>query len=354
MRLAARAAAWTLLAALAGCSALGLQPRPPIEWTRLPDLRVPLGGQFAGVSGGALVVAGGAHFPVPMFEGGKKQWVDTVYALEPGAALWQEVGSLEGPLAYGASVTTADGILLIGGCNAERCLDRVVRLRYAGGQVEQTALPNLPKPCAYTSAARMGSTVYVAGGQDLPRPVAALKNFWALDLDQPEPQWQELEPWPGPGRVLPVAGVADGAFYLFGGCKLKTDQAGRRWREYLADAYRYRPGEGWEPIADLPRPMAGAPSPAPVLGRELVVLGGDDGANALKVWQLRDRHPGFRHEVLAYDPAADQWRVLQDLPAALVTTTAVAWQGGIVVPGGEDRPGHRSATVLFGRPTAQK
>ena len=35
-----------------------------LGWRRLPDLPLALAGQFAGVHNGALIVAGGSHFPV--------------------------------------------------------------------------------------------------------------------------------------------------------------------------------------------------------------------------------------------------------------------------------------------------
>ena len=51
-------------------------------WERLPSLpdREGFAGLFAGVSGGALLVAGGANFPdAKPWEGGKKVWYDTVF-----------------------------------------------------------------------------------------------------------------------------------------------------------------------------------------------------------------------------------------------------------------------------------
>ena len=66
---------------LAACMPLAA----PAEWERLPP--VPDGegvaGAFAGVSGGALVVAGGAHFPDRKpWDGGTKRWHDAVYLLD--------------------------------------------------------------------------------------------------------------------------------------------------------------------------------------------------------------------------------------------------------------------------------
>src|SRR4051794_14537917 len=55
------------------------------EWKQLPSLPDAEGfaGSFAGVSNGALLVAGGTNFPGKKpWEGGAKVWYDTVYVLE--------------------------------------------------------------------------------------------------------------------------------------------------------------------------------------------------------------------------------------------------------------------------------
>jgi N-acetylneuraminic acid mutarotase len=91
-----------------------------------------------------------------------------------------------------------------------------------------------------------------------------------------------------------------------------------------------------------------APS-APLGSSRIVVFGGDDGALAARVAELGDRHPGFSRDVLAYDIAANTWTSIGTMPRSLVTTTAVPVGDAIVIAGGEDRPGHRSAAVLRGR-----
>ena len=47
----------------------------------------------------------------------------------------------------------------------------------------------------------------------------------------------------------------------------------------------------------------------------------------------------------AYDPEQNAWSTAGEMPFSLVTTSAVVWQGRIVVPGGEARPGVRSPQV---------
>ncbi len=332
-------------AALCGAATGAPGAKTSLTWSRLPDLPVGISGQFAGAAGDRLLVVGGTHFPVPLFEGGKKEWVPTVQALRPGEREWTTVGQLPqpGPSAYGVSAPHGKALITVGGCDAERHYATGYRIRWSGEKLRVDRLPNLPRPSAYLAGARIGDTLYVAGGQETPTSTTALRGFWSLDLSKPGAKWKEREPWPGPGRILPAMGAVDGELYLASGAELYAGPDGKPARRYLRDAYRYRPGSGWERIADLPRPVVAAPCLAE--GDRLLVFGGDDGENAARVFELKEKHPGFSREVLAFDPRSGRWSPAGAYPAGLVTTTACRWQGKIVVPGGEDRPGHRAAGV---------
>ena len=126
-------------------------------WQALPDLPEPLGvaGPCAGVSNGALIVAGDSR----------------VFVLEDPSGPWRSAGTLEQPRARGASVTTPDGVICLRGSEA-------FRLRWINGRIEREQLPELPRPCADMSPAILGNTVYVAGGQALPEAASATKGFW--------------------------------------------------------------------------------------------------------------------------------------------------------------------------------
>lgn len=315
------------------------------DWKMLPALPGPLSGHFAGTSGGALIAAGGTNFPVSLFEGGTKEWYGAVYVLPKGAKKWTKEGFLLRPLAYGGSVSTDEGLICIGGGDADRHYCDVFRLTWANGRVERTDLPALPGPTAFCGAALLGKTIYLAGGQDDPRATEGTMMVYALDLSAEQPAWVNIEPLPGPGRILPAVAAQDGAVYVFGGASLHPGPDGKAVRTYLTDAYCYRPGKGWKRIADLPSPVTAAPSAA-YGPSHVLVFGGDDGANAHRVQELKERHPGFSRKVLAYHTITDTWAHMGTLPKGLVTTNAVAWEGGIVIPGGEDRPGHRSDQLL--------
>ena len=60
--------------------------------------------------------------------------------------------------------------------------------------------------------------------------------------------------------------------------------------------------------------------------------------------EVQDR-PYFPREILAYHTITNTWTTIGDIPEAVVTTSAVAWDGQIVVPSGEVRPGIRTDRV---------
>ena len=316
-------------------------------WRELPPLPDKFGfaGPYVGSHNGALLVAGGANFrDKPPWEGGTKVWYDTVFVLEKPDGAWKAAGKLPRPLGYGVSLSTKDGVVCLGGSDAQQHYADVFLLRWNNGEIKNSPLPSLPKSCANFSGALLGKTIYVAGGIETPGSTNTLKTFWSLDLGAAKPQWRELEPWPSPGRMLAVAAVQDKSIFLASGAELSGDAHGKPVRRYLSDAYRYQPGRGWKRLADLPRATVAAPTPAPVLGQSaFLILGGDDGA--LVNFQPLDRHPGFPKTILAYDTVTDTWKPFGEMPIAHVTTSMTRWKSGFVMPSGEIRPGVRSPKV---------
>jgi len=80
-------------------------------------------------------------------------------------------------------------------------------------------------------------------------------------------------------------------------------------REYLTDAWRYDPGaDTWTQLADIPQPCSAAPSPAIPAGHDmLVIIGGDAGHTAGQTDTLRDNHPGFADNQQIYCATTDAW-----------------------------------------------
>ena len=199
----------------------------PVSWFRLPDLpgtekspSLGVSAPFTGVSGGQLFVAGGCNFPgKPASEGGTKEYYSDIYALDMADRSptgWRRIGKLPLPLAYGASVTTPEGIVWIGGNNNKEVSGQVFFVNWDGEkqQLHITELPPLPMPLDNLSATYADGCLYVAGGKGKPQTVPIGKDgsqtaptnpFFSLQLTPSlQKEWVRLPDFPGPARVQPV------------------------------------------------------------------------------------------------------------------------------------------------------
>ena len=347
---------WLLVLFCALSVARGVEP---IEWGELAPLPDEHGfaGAFAGVTGGRLVVAGGANFPDGFpWDGGSKVWHDRVFVSDETGGAWEEVaGKLPRALGYGVSVTVAerDSVFFIGGNDAEGSYAEVYEVSWDGG-IRIEARASLPVASAMGCGALLGNSIYVAGGTD--DGERALARCWRMDLGAEVLGWEEVA-WPdgARGRVLAVAGVQGGEFYLVSGCDLGAESWDKR--TYLRDGYAFSAKTGeWRETGMLPRSVAAAPSPMVPAGQAgLLVMGGAYREFVDAQRRLRPEsngngveHPGFVKEVLAYDRITDTWTPAGNVGAAYVpvTATAVGWKGSWVVPTGEVKPGIRSPQVI--------
>jgi N-acetylneuraminate epimerase len=337
---------WLLaLAPVMGFATAAMEPLA-LKWNQLPSVPDAEGfaSAFAGVSHGALLVAGGANFPGKRpWEGGAKVWYDEVFVLESPEGPWRTGGRLPRANAYGVSFTTADGVVCAGGGDAREHWRDVFLLTWDGAQVRTKALPALPTPLAFGSGAAIGSKIYLFGGLVRPDATTASANFWILDLSLASPAWRELPPCPGPARMLAQVGVVDGVFYVCGGVSLHAGPDDKAVRTYLSDTYAYEPAKSWRKLADMPHAVAAAPSPMPVSpAGELLVISGDDGTRGHLVGP---DHPGFKQEVLVYDSVRDTWKQSADAPISRATAPTALWQGAWIVASGERKPGYRSPEI---------
>ncbi len=320
-----------------------------MRWSRIPESpNAPgVGGAFLGTSGDLLLMAGGSNFPTkPAWEGGAKVWHDTVYTIGPRNRKWTEAGKLPRPIGYGVGISIRQGLLTIGGANAERHYQDCYVLSIEEGELKVRPFPFLPRPLAYAAGALVGSKVIVAGGTERPDATAASSTAYAIDLANLTGGWKELPLWAGSGRMLAQAAGTKDTFFLFGGVALTAGAKGAE-REYLSDCHAFTLGKEWRRLAPLPRPIAAAPTPCPFVGEQALLLGGDDGTLAGKVEGAK--HPGFSKKILSYDKTLDTWTEAGEAPAALLTTGCTKWNGGIAVVNGEIRPCMRSSEGWLGR-----
>lgn len=344
-----------------------------LSWKELAPLPDPVGfaSPFAGVVDGSLVVAGGANFPDGRpWEGASKVWHDSVFVLDEPEGDWRPAGRLPRPLAYGVSITTPDGLVCIGGSDEQSHFATVFRLRLQSGKAVFDEMPDLPLTLANGAGLLMGNSIYVVGGQGQPNARPS-RQVWKLDLSTNEPMWEELPPLPGSARMLATVGTLNGDLFVFSGTDLVSKgESDSLVREYLQDAWRYAPGNGWLRLHDLPEPRVAAPGPAIPMGMaHLLLLGGDTGELASEIATMKDAHPGFASEILAYHIITDTWTRAGSLPVdpgpdpatepnlglwSPVTVPVVDWNGLYVIPSGEVRPGVRTPRVLAAVPTVQR
>ncbi len=313
---------------------------PAGSWKDLPPLPSAISGQAAGVSHGALLVIGGSSFEKPPYDGGVKQWHDTILILEPNASHWITFHTRRA-FGYGGSVTWKESVIVAGGTDGRENFNEVREFQWRSGKPAEAELPSLPMPLANCAAALIGDRLFVFGGQESPSATSASKRLFSLDLAHRSEGWKSLEQLPGPGRILPVFAAVGQELYVFGGAELTP--AGRN---YLHDGWRWSAAaHGWKPAPAPPFSMVAAPVISASPDR-IIAFGGDDGAMVNRVEELRERHPGFSKQINVFETGKQKWTQAGALPLGLVTTAAVAWGGRSVIPGGEDRPGHRSSRVL--------
>jgi len=218
----------------------------------LPDVpaEIGLGGPLVGTHDGVLIVAGGANFPTPLTEGGAKVWHDDVYVLLPGSDLWLTGQKLPRPLAYASCTSTARGIVVVGGSDADQVYSTVFRMRWdiRSKQVLFESLPDLPAASAFGSAESIGDIVYLCQGKHQKSDLQLNGGFWQLDLADVDGGWQSLPEHPGEVRFKMSTAVQKGPggenqLFLFSGTSTReTDQGDPRFTAYT-DGYRYAPRE---------------------------------------------------------------------------------------------------------------
>lgn len=337
------------------------------SWHQLAPLPDPHGfaGPYAGVSGGALIVAGGANFPGGRpWEGHPKVWHRSIFVLPSPDGTWKRLSQrLPAAVAYGAALNLGGRMICCGGGNAETHSQACFELVWNGTTIVHRTLPDMPGPNAFFAAASNRNSVFVAGGIAQPDADQALDSFWQLTLDEGHPpQWRRLPTWPAEGRMLATLGATEEAVFLFGGARLYRDDHGEVTREFLNDAWKFDLAkQTWTRIADLPEAVVAAPNPAfQIDPGTLAIMSGDSGVHFAASPPLKDAHPGFPAAVHGYRIDQDRWFSLPEFPRDLgakpdtrpelgqwppVTTNAVWWHDGWVVPTGEIRPGVRSNRI---------
>lgn len=314
-----------------------------LNWQQLADLPDAEGwaGMYAGVNNGVLIVCGGANFPEkPLWEGGPKRWTDRVFVLTAAEGSWQEGSPLPKPLGYGATASLPQGVMLIGGSNADGAVADCYMLSWDGAAISCKSVASLPVTLTGHAAVVMGGKVYVQGGSIAPGEQDAESRMWIYD--PAADCWSEGPAMPARGRFLQQMATVGDSLYVLGGIGLKDGEDGRKVRDMLTEAWCYTESAGWAPLAELPHFCAAGPTPAPVIDGRIYLLGGDD---ATVKGYTPQNHPGFHNFTLCYCPGCDKWAPAGEMAVARAVLPCAEWNGLAVIVNGEQRPGKRSNQV---------
>jgi hypothetical protein len=179
-----------------------------------------------------------------------------------------------------------------------------------------TALPAAPIAGRVAPAAVWtGTEMIVWGGSELLEPSgeASLHDGAAFDLA--EGRWRTLAPAPLQGRSYPASVWTGTEMIVWGGSNGGTTVGDGAAYDPATDQWRLLPAA---PIDSMMKPSA------LWTGTEMLILGGLrslDGASAFSV-----------REAAAYNPIADSWRRLGDLPAdPMVPYPQAVWTGEVVL-----------------------
>lgn len=362
------------------------------DFKTFPDIPDATGvaGPYVGTDQGTLMVAGGANFPQALpWKGGTKVYHDAIYLMAGSATgeyHWITADKkLPAPLGYGGTASGSQGMYLFGGKNDAGSTAESWWIKL-GGQDKTLEISNgsqLPEPMAEFAYCVFGDYVYLMGGTN--SAGASSNAFWRFPLNKitgGEQTWEKLNDIPGPARSFAVATVqnngVDNCIYLFSGRTVKADGS----FELLKDGLVYNPrlkqwsfldtAQSFPLMAGTIFPLGASsivfPSSADgemitrekeMKGQLLVAQTAGDTARVRELEAMLldhlEKHPGFKKNVRIYNTITHEIAVEAQLPATgQVTTSAVWWEGGYVIPSGEIRPGVRTPSVFQIIPKANK
>lgn len=323
-----------------------------------------LSGMFAGaLNDTMIVVAGGCNFPEnPLGADSKKHFYEGVYLVNPADGTMQRCGSLPMKMAYGATATTKNGLLLIGGADAEKSIAGTWLLTIAEGRASLSDLPALPVTIDNAAAAAIDAKVYVAGGSQDGKPG---RGLYMLDMDDMAAGWRKIADMPGNARVQPVMAAAkdaagDDCLWIWGGFAGRYD--GNEPTLELTGLKYVPQSETWSELPPLldtngEAVSVGGGAAATLSDGRIAIIGGVN--KDIFIDALRNQAPDylehpkewyrFNGKVLIYDPMTGTNSALPYRPElARAGASAVAMSGSrLAVTGGELKPRIRTAQTLL-------
>ena len=331
-------------------------------------------GPIGGVHNDVLIIAGGANFPDGMpWLSGKKKYNDDVYVMKKkkDSLVHYKTFKLPFSIAYAATCSTPQGVLSVGGENENGIIDKAFFLQWnaAADNINIKQLPSLPAAVTNAAVVFNNNKIYLAGGEST-NDVS--NQFLVLDLNDSHAGWKKLPSLPKPisNTVMLVQSKSvDDCIYIIGGRKKNPGGVSDLYSSTLQFDLKTKQ---WSEKKSLPYALS-AGTGIVISSNSIVLFGGDAGEtfhktealiaavnketneekkkmlNEEKI-NLQSTHPGFCRQVLLYNTRKDKWKAFECIPfAAPVTTTAIQWNGEVIIPSGEMKAGVRTPQILLGK-----
>ena len=321
----------------------------------------------AGVLSGVLeekyvVIGGGANFPYDtVLNGGAKKLYSDVYLLEEkdGKLKVKEHINLDNEIAYGASVTTKDGVYYIGGAATTEADNDILFLTVKNGKLSVEKIGDLPFTLQNGTAVERDGKLYVISGKQNGK---ATNKMYEYNLATREVK--ELAPVPGAKtRTQAVSQILDGKLYVFSGGDSTAYTDGYKY-DFITDK--------WISAASVELNGKGVSllgaSSVKLNEKEMMVIGGFNrevydnavaNLGSLKGEELAKFKAGYfgadpaefnwNREILIYNSDSNSWKTIGQIPFEAPCGEGLVLLGNKVFSiNGEIKPGVRTDRMYMG------
>lgn len=303
---------------VSGIEVLGYVPPPPSggvgQWTVLPESRYRRSEQTFTYSSRSqrFYLVGG----IGKVEGDQVRLIEEY---NPATRTWATVGALPTNINHVQAVEANGQIYIIAGWVAPFAtyvFDPVTH--------QVTTKAKMPRPRGAGGVAVHDGKIYYAGGLD---PFTRKSTPWTSVYDVATDKWSELPDMPR-ARDHFGAAIVDGKLHAIAGRHVVREEP--VVDHDVFDLTTGRWSTGYAPI-----PTARSGTATAVIGREIVVLGGEI------VWSQPTKRLAE-----AYNVDTGTWRQLAPMPVGLHGIQAATCNGSIYVAGGAFTPGAKDPSVF--------
>jgi N-acetylneuraminic acid mutarotase len=284
---------------------------PTLNWTQLPDAPLAKFESMGAAIEDKLYVFGG-------YVNASIRSTGQVARFDPGSSKWTTLHDMPEKLTHSGTATDFNDVYLAGGYVGDwtGISTPVTRhlWRYDTAADTWTRMLNLPADRAAGALVRVGRKLHFFAGVDKHKRDRG--EHWVLDLRHPT-VWKEAAPLPDPRNHLGAAEIG-GKIYAIGGQHNLNEDTGNDAAVHAFDVVT----GAWSQVASLPKPTSHTHNASFVLGNSIVTVGGStSGVESMS-------------DVFSYDPTANKWTTLGQLPIPLSAATSDPIAGHIFVTGG--------------------